>query len=97
MITVHFGNFEIAQFLLQDPRVNPSDDALVDALYEVSYAPFKETCTSGNYLKILDLLLQDPRIDPTFDDNVVIKKAVNSGNFEIVERLLQDPRVFPRI
>ena len=76
-----FGHLSVVYRLLQDERVNPTDETI--------YWP-----SNYGYLPIVELLLQDGRADPSAANNRAIKRASHHGHLAIVERLLQDYRVW---
>lgn len=78
-------NLEIVEFLLKDPRIDPS------ANYNLAIT---NACKDGN-LAIVNRLLEDPRVDPSDNQNFCLINASASGQIKIVNRLLEDPRVNP--
>jgi ankyrin repeat protein len=74
---------EIIKLLLDDPRVDPSDNS--DTC--IQYAS-----ESGNF-EIVWLLLSDPRVNPGANNNYAIKCANKNGHTKIVDLLSSDPRV----
>jgi ankyrin repeat protein len=80
-----FGYLEIVELLLNDSRVDPSDD---------NNQAIRKACCFGHY-KIVELLLNDSRVDPSANYNEAIRKACCYGYFEIVKILLNDSRVDP--
>jgi hypothetical protein len=75
------GYKEIAEMVLQDDRVDPSDSILIASYY--------------GHKEIVAMLLQDDRVDPSAVRNNPIRNASANGHKEIVEMLLQDDRVDP--
>jgi hypothetical protein len=73
--------------LLQDARVNPSDDENLAI----------RSASENGHLAVVDRLLQDPRVDPSASKNGALRMAnrmVHIPRFKaIVDRLLQDSRV----
>lgn len=84
-LAVAEGHLLVVETLLQDMRVDPSDDDN-DAV---------KTAAEYGELAILDRLLQDKRVDPSATDNYAIRMASENGYLAVVERLLQDKRVDP--
>ncbi len=76
-------NIFLVKKLLQDPRVDPSDNSN----FVIRWA------SENGHLEIVRLLLQDPRVDPSRFNNYAIKWASIEGHLEVVKLLLQDPRV----
>jgi ankyrin repeat protein len=85
ILAYEYGYHEVVKLLLQDPRVNPSDNSNS----AIRYASDK------GYLEIVKLLLQDPRVDPSDDGNQAIRWASYYGHLEVVKLLLKDSRVDP--
>lgn len=78
------GRLEIVKIMIQDSRVNPSDDqnqSLIDACKQ-------------NQLEIVSLLLADGRADPNFE-NESLRSSIEYGHPQVVKLLLNDPRVDP--
>src|SRR3990170_2153039 len=74
------NNIEVVKLLLQDLRVDPSDQSN-DAIIWAS---------QSGHVEIVKLLLQDPRVDPSGKDNKAIGFAISLGHIEVVKLLLQD-------
>ncbi len=79
------GFIDIVKRLLQDKRVDPSDDN--------NYAI--KAASGKGFSDIVKFLLQDKRVDPSDDNNFAIEVASERGFTDIVELLLQDNRVDP--
>lgn len=82
------GDYTIAKFLLQNPRVNPSDG---------DNAPIK--CAVMGSGEIVRLLLKDSRVDPTVNENQPLRVALFWCNLDSIYALLEDPRIWssPRV
>jgi len=72
-----YGHLDILNRLLQDERVNPSDDN--------NYAIRR--ASSNGYLAVVERLLQDERVDASDWRNDAIKQANANGHLAVVERL----------
>ena len=84
-IAIDGGHLKSVARLIQDPRVDPSD--------QVSHAI--RWGSGHDRIAIVKMLLQDPRVDPSANDNDAIREASSQGHNEIAKMLLQDPRVDP--
>ena len=85
MIASEIGSVEMVDWLLQDPRVDPSEQnnrTIIKA-------------SKCGHVAVVDKLLQDPRVDPSDQNNCAISWASYYGYVAVVARLLQDPRVDP--
>ena len=80
-----YGCKDIVEFLLKDPRVDPS------ARYN---SPICQASSNG-HKEIVEMLLRDARVDPSDNHNYAIQWASRKGFKEIVEMLLKDVRVDP--
>jgi ankyrin repeat protein len=81
----HHGNKELVELLLQDERVDPSDN--FNLAIQIS--------SMKGHKEIVELLLQDARVDPSDSFNSAIALAMMNGHEDVVELLKQDPRVEP--
>ena len=75
--SIHHNKIECLKLLLQDPRVDPSDDD--------NYA-IRWTSYNG-HTECVRLLLQDPRVDPSARANDAIQGASENGHTECVRLL----------
>jgi hypothetical protein len=78
-------NMEIAQLILQHPRVEPSAD---NNYY------FIKACKHG-LTDIVKILLQNETVDPTCCSNLALIVATENSHVEVVDLLLQNARVKP--
>ena len=75
----------VTELLLNDPRVDPSDDNN----YAIEDASFT------GHTEVVKLLLADPRVNPAAADNYAIRWASQNGHADVVALLLADPRLDP--
>ncbi len=71
--------------LLEDSRVNPSDDNNKAI----------QLASENGHLEVVKLLLEDKRVDPSANYNRAIQMASHKGYEKIVKLLLEDIRVDP--
>src|SRR3972149_2705194 len=76
-------HIEVVKLLLQDTRVDPSDQNNAAILL----------ASGSGHIEVVKLLLQDTRVDPSDQNNLAFRWASQKGYVKIVELLLQDPRV----
>ena len=77
------GHLAIVERLLQDSRVDPSDNDNWAIIF----------ASENGHSAIVERLLQDSRVDPSDDENLAIRWASQNGHSAIVECLLRDDRV----
>ena len=80
---VQYGKTDIVKLLLDDHRVNPSDQKNKLIIY----------AAQGGRIQIVKLLLADPRVNPIDENNRAIKEAVKLYQENTIKILLSDPRV----
>lgn len=74
------GHTEIVELLLQDARVDPSNESIIRA------------CIAGN-VDVVKLLLDDSRVNPAEPFNDLIERASMFGHADVLEVLFQDGRL----
>lgn len=78
------GDLELLRSLLE------SDDVPIPT----AFMEFVLNAVEDNQLEVIELLM-DYGLDPSGDENVLLRNAVSSGHFDMVQLLLSDPRVDP--
>lgn len=82
-----WGSVSIVKRLLTDPRV------VVESLpTDITNMCILNAVNCRRY-KILKLLLTSPRFDPSIDNNVLVRRAIQQGNIELIQILMSDERV----
>lgn len=76
------GQKEIVKLLLNDPRVDPSDQN-------------NKAIMQSSDEEIIKMLLNDPRVDPSDQNNRLFIDMCSKGYTEIVKLLLDDERINP--
>ena len=79
------GHIEIVKILLQDKRVDPTDNWAI------------RIASQFGHIEIVKILLEDKRVDPSADDNYAIQYASQNGHTAVVKLLLHDDRVNPAV
>jgi hypothetical protein len=82
-LAAKYGHTEVFKLLLDDPRVDPSDD--------FDYAI--QAASKNGHCAILNYLLKDKRVDPLRENNWAIKNANQHKQLSSVLILWNDPRV----
>ncbi|MDB4726487.1 ankyrin repeat domain-containing protein [bacterium] len=80
---IKYNDIEIVTILLEEKRVDPSDN--------YNYAIRKASEYGRD--KVVKLLLEDERVDPSDNYNYAIRYASNNGHDKVVKLLLEDKRV----
>ena len=78
------GQLEVVKALLEDKRVDPSDDKNLAI----------QRASSCGHLEVVKALRKDKRVDPSDDNNLAIRWASKNGRVEVVKLLLKDHRVY---
>src|SRR5690606_28065679 len=77
------GHAAVVRMLLQDERIDPSDENN-EAI---------QMASSRGHFCIVRLLLQDGRTDPSTDSDWALRQAFDHGHDDVVRLLLQDERI----